>query len=91
MSLARLRERLPLVVFVLLLILGLMALGFACACASDHHAQAVDRATSVIATAPPIVELWSLTALGLILLVPLAFARHVLRPPSPGSLQRFLF
>ena len=34
MSLARLRERLPLVVFVLLVVLGLMVLGFACACAS---------------------------------------------------------
>jgi hypothetical protein len=91
MSLARLRERLPLVVFVLLVVLGLMVLGFACACASGDHAQAVDRVTSIIATAPPLVELWSLTALGLIVLTPLALRRRLSRRPSLASLQRFLF
>lgn len=90
MSLARLRERLPLVVFVLLLVLVLMGLGFACACATGHQAQAVDRMTSVIATAPPLVELWSLTALGLIVLTPLARGRRLSRRPSLASLQRFL-
>jgi hypothetical protein len=91
MALQRLRERLPFVVFVLLLALGLMVLGFACACATGHPGQAVDRATSVIASAPAVIELWSMTALGLVLLVPLTLRRRAARAPSPASLQRFLF
>ncbi|HEX9416156.1 MAG TPA: hypothetical protein VF895_05560 [Gaiellaceae bacterium] len=91
MSLARLRARLPFVVFVLLLVLGLMFLGFACACATDHPGQAADRATSVIAAAPPLVELWSVTAVGLIILAGFVVGRGALRPRSLASLQRFLF
>ncbi len=91
MSLARLRERLPFVVFLLLLVLGLMLLGFACACASDHHAQGVDRSGSAIATPPSFIELWSLTALGLVIVTALAYRRGLGRRPSLASLQRFLF
>jgi uncharacterized membrane protein AbrB (regulator of aidB expression) len=91
MSLTRLRERLPFVVFVLLLILGLMVLGFACACTMDHHAQGADRATSVIAAAPPVIELWSVAAIALLAFSAFVFARRAVRGPSPASLQRFLF
>lgn len=91
MAIQRLRERLPLVVFVLLLVLGLLLLGFACACITDHPAQAIERALAAIATAPPIIEVWSVNAFALVLLT-LAVARQARsRPrPSPASLQRFL-
>jgi len=90
MSLIRLRERLPSVVFVLLLILGLVFLGFACACSGGHHGQAADSVTSVIASAPPLIELWSLTAFGLIVISALALGRRAVRGPSLASLQRLL-
>lgn len=87
----RLRERLPLVVFVLLLVFGLLLLGFACACITDHPAQAIERALAAVATAPPIIEVWSVNAFALVFLT-LALARQArLRPrPSPADLQRFL-
>ena len=91
MAIQRLRERLPLVIFVLLLVLGLLFLGFACACITDHPAQAIERALATVATAPPLIEVWSVNAFALVLLT-LAFGPQARsRPcPSPASLQRFL-
>jgi len=87
----RLRERLPLVVFVLLLILGLLLLGFACACITDHPAQAIERVLAAVATAPPVIEVWSTNAFALMLLT-LALARQARARSrrSPALLQRFL-
>src|SRR6266508_2881474 len=45
-SIVRLRRRLPLIVFILLAILCLLVIGFACACFSDHHCTG-DRPGSV--------------------------------------------
>ena len=86
----RLRQRLPFVVFVLVLVLGLLLLGFACACITDHPAQLIERVLAAIPALPPVVEVWSvqvvvLMGLALALVRPIPIAR-----PSPAALQRFL-
>jgi hypothetical protein len=82
----------PFVVFVLLLILLVVALGVICVCATDHPAQALERALSVIPAALPLSAIWSAVAT---VLVAASFVR--VRPrfeperASPAGLQRFLF
>ena len=90
-SIHSLRGRLPFIVFVLVLVVAVVMIGFACACITDHPAQAIERALAAVATAPPIIEVWSANAFALVLLT-LAVARQARsRPrPSPASLQRFL-
>ena len=82
----------PLIAFILLAIVCLALLGFACACLSDQPAQAVDRATSLGGALPPLVEVWSLvfvTLLGASMLV--AVRERARSRASPAVLQRFLF
>lgn len=90
--LARLRRRLPLPVFVVLVVLALLLLGFVCACISDHPALAIERALTAAATLPPLVEIWALLVL---LLAPaglfLVRTRAAVVRGSPAELQRFLF
>lgn len=93
LSIQRLRKRLPLVVFVLLVIFFVLVLGFACLCMSDHPTQAADRALSAMTHAPAIIEMWSLA---LLLLAPLLMLRPIEAIPatgraSPARLQRFRF
>ncbi len=82
----------PLVAFVLLAVVCLALLGFACACLSDQPWQAIDRALSTGQALPPLVEVWSLLALMALasgaLLAATTMARA--RAPSPAALQRFL-
>lgn len=89
--LAQRRSRLPLAVFVLLLILCLALLGVACFCASGHHAQSPDRLGAALA-APAILEIWSLVV---VLIIGTAIAASANVPgrgrASPAELQRFLF
>jgi hypothetical protein len=82
----------PLVAFILLAIVCLALLGFACACLSDHPMQALERALGAIPALPALVEVWSRLAL-------LALASSAVlavtttaraRAPSPAALQRFL-
>jgi hypothetical protein len=86
------RERRPLAVFVILLILCLLLLGFACICASDHHAQAIERAITALSALPGLIEVWSLIAVAF---VGIGIARSARRSAfgraSPAELQRFLF
>jgi len=91
MTISGMRVRLPLIVFILLLIVGLLLLGFACACLSDHPMQAIERALAAIPAVPPIVEVWSVNdlALAMLMLVAGRYVRAVSRP-SPATLQRFL-
>jgi hypothetical protein len=82
----------PLVIFILLAVVCLALLGFACACLTDQPAQAIDRATSLGSALPPLVEVWSLvfvTVMGASFLVAVR-ARGRSRA-SPALLQRFLF
>jgi hypothetical protein len=90
-SLHAYRQRLPLIAFILLLLICLLMLGFACACFSDQPMQALERAFSVGQGLPPLVVVWSLLAVvlastPLFLRRPLAASRA-----SPALLQRFLF
>jgi len=86
-----LRRRLPLIVWVLLVIVVLMLLGFACACLTDDPMQAVERALSFVPALPTPAP-WSglAVALGAMLLV-VAQRRAVEDRASPALLQRFLF
>jgi hypothetical protein len=91
-SLAGLRKHLPLVVFIFLVLIAVMLVGFACACLTDHPMQAIEKALSTIPAAPAIIEVWSVLAAGVFAV---AFAS---RPAllgreraSPAVLQRFLF
>ena len=91
-DLTRLRGRMPLIAFILLAVVCLALLGFACACLSDQPAQAVDRATSLGSALPPLVEVWSLVFVALVGARFLFAERERGRSrASPAVLQRFLF
>ncbi len=81
----------PLIVIILLAIVCLALIGFACACFTDHPAQAVDRATSLGSALPLLLEIWtSLIALAL----PSLLVVRAVQPfgrASPQLTQRFLF
>jgi hypothetical protein len=91
-ALGGLRKRLPLVAFVLVLLVAVLVLGFACACITDHPTTAIERALTTAANVPPLVMMWSLLVL---LLAPAATMLVRTRPAvvrgSPAELQRFLF
>lgn len=82
----------PLIVFILLAVVCLAVLGFACACLTDQVAQAVDRATSLGSALPTLVEVWSLVLVAVMGASVLVSAReHASSRASPAVLQRFLF
>ena len=86
------RRRMPLLVFILLAIFCLVALGIACACASDHPMQNIDRALSSIPAATPLVEVWTFTFGTLLILASFGLRkRRVDNSTSPAALQCFLF
>lgn len=81
----------PLVAFILLAILCLVLLGFACACLGDQPLQALERALGALPALPALSEVWSLialVALGSPLLATAPRARA--RAPALAMLQRFL-
>lgn len=90
MALERLRGRMPLMAFVLLAVLCLALVGFACACLDDQFAQAFDR---IVQSAPAaVIELWPAFALSVLAGFSLiVFAIPLSDRASPASLQRFLF
>jgi hypothetical protein len=91
MDLARLRGRMPLVVFILLAVICLALLGFACACLSDQPTQAIDRAVSTGSALPPVIEVWSLLAVAFVGIGLLLISdRRAASRASPALLQRFL-
>jgi hypothetical protein len=82
----------PLIAFILLAVVCLALLGFACACLTDQPAQAVDRATSLGGALPPLVEVWSLVFVALVGASFLFMERERTRSrASPAVLQRFRF
>lgn len=91
MAIARFRERMPLVAFLLLALICLLMLGFACACVSDQPALTLERALQSFAQ-PALIVLWVAIVLGgLIRTLPgLAVVAHPGRG-SPELLQRFRF
>jgi hypothetical protein len=91
MSLQALRGRMPLLAFILLAVVCLALLGFACACLSDQPMQALERALGATPSLPALIEVWSLMALSLLAAgSALAVVRPRSRSPSPALLQRFL-
>jgi hypothetical protein len=91
LALQDLRRRTPVVVFILLTVVCLVLLGIACACASDHPKQKIDRALSAIPAAPPLVEVWTFSLGALIILVSIDLCRRRATETSAALLQRFLF
>ncbi len=86
------RKRMTLLVFILLAIFCLVALGIACACASDHPMQNLDRASGAIAAATPLVEVWAFTFGALVFLASVSLRkRRVDNSTSPAALLCFLF
>jgi ribosomal protein S7 len=82
----------PLWAFILLAVLCLVILGVACACATDHPAQAMDRALGAIPATAPLVEVWTFAFGALAMLVALDVRRRRADTgTSPAVLQRFLF
>jgi hypothetical protein len=92
LSLQAIRRRLPLWAFILLAVLCLVLLGIACACATDHQAQTVDRALSTISATPAVIEIWTFSFAALSMLVAVDVRRRRFEAArSPALLQRFLF
>ena len=87
-----LRKRMPFLVFVLLLVLLVMMVGFACACLGGQPMQGLGRSADGPPALPPLIVLWALLTF---LLVPASFvlARRIAETgrASPATLQRFLF
>jgi hypothetical protein len=91
-SIQALRARLPFLVFILVLVLAVVMIGFACACIADHPGKALDRAVAAIPAGTTVIEMWPLIVL---LLAPalmfIAAPRRAQARASPPLLQRFLF
>ena len=82
----------PLLVFILLAIFCLVLFGIACACATDHPTQNIDRALSAIPAAPAVIEVWTFAFGVLVALVTLDVRRRrTENVTSPAILQCFLF
>ncbi len=91
-NLQRLRHRLPLIVYVLLVIVALMLLGFACACLTDEPMQAVERALAFVPVLPAPGDVWA--TLFAVLATSLLLSSRVNASAgraSPALLQRFRF
>ena len=87
-----LRSRMPLIVFLLLALLLVMLVGFACACLTDNPMQAIDRIVSSLAQLPTVAVAWTLMFATLLLTVPRLQPQRAGRGrASPAALQRFLF
>ena len=81
----------PLIVFILLALVCLGPLGFACACLGDQPALALERALQAPAL-PALVEVWRVVILGGFASALIASASVPARErASPAFLQRFLF
>ena len=89
-DLERIRRRVPLVVFVLLLVMVVLAIGFACACFGDPL-KASDRTSGAPFSMPALVEMWAAIVLALVV-IPLLLARRIspASRASPAVLQCFL-
>ena len=80
----------PLFVFILLALVCVALLGFACACLSDHPMQALDRAIGALAVLPAVAEVWPALVLGAFAAAGLFAVRLSPGAPSAAALQRFL-
>jgi hypothetical protein len=82
----------PLIVFILVAIVFLIAVGFACACFTDHRAQSLESALAAVPSAPAPGFVWPLIVISLLGATLVAAAgRELATSRSPADLQRFLF
>lgn len=84
----------PLVAFILLALVCVALLGFACACLSHQPTQALERALSSAAQTPAIVEIVPSSATASVLAVLSLWLLVVVERKSrasPAALQRFRF
>lgn len=82
----------PLIVFILVAIVFLIAIGFACACFTDHRGQALERALAAVPASPAPGFLWPVIVMSLLAgAVVSTGLREVAAARSPADLQRFLF
>jgi hypothetical protein len=82
----------PLIAFILLALVCLAILGFACACLSDQPLQALERALASGQALPPVIKVWSAAFAALVgASFFLAICTRVPSRASPAVLQRFLF
>lgn len=84
----------PLIAFILLAVVCLALIGFACACLSDNPAQALERAVASAGAMPALIEVWSYAAIAMLVGALSSWSLVVARPrerASPAQLQRFLF
>ena len=90
MALATFRGRLPTLVVVLLVLVCLALLAFACVCFGDQPMEALAAAVAWITLLPGLAQVWPLllACLGAALLVVACGPRA--RARSPAALQRFL-
>jgi hypothetical protein len=83
----------PLIALLMLAPLGLLVLGFACACLSDHPMQALQQTLGSVQAAPALIEVWPLLLALVTLRAGFLLGSAVTtraRAPSPAGLQRFL-
>lgn len=90
-GLERIRRRVPFIVFVLLFVLLVLMMGFACACFSDQPLKAVERTLAAAGAGPALVEMWAvLVVIALLWSAPYARAVAPTARASPARLQCFL-
>jgi hypothetical protein len=91
-GLERIRRRVPFVVFVLLLVIAVLVIGFACACLSGSPIQAAERAAAPLVATAAVIIVWSLitSVLGLVAVVQGSRVQATDRA-SPVVTQRLLF
>ena len=90
-GLERIRRRVPFVVFLLLLVMIVLVIGFACACFGDQSLKAAERTLGAGLSTPALVEMWA--ALVVVLMaIPIAVGRRIEATgrASPAVLQCFL-
>ena len=91
-SIIALRRRMPLIVFILVAIVCLLAIGFACACFNEHPLKALERAVASVPASPAPVLLWPVILVSLLApALVLTGRREAVAARSPADLQRFLF
>lgn len=90
-GLERIRRRVPLVVFVLLLVMAVLVIGFACACLGNQSAKAAERTLGAGLASLAVVEMWAaLTVVAGLIAAPTVRLRAPTGRASPAQLQIFL-
>lgn len=81
----------PLVVFVLLVVIVLLMVGFACACFGDQPLKAAERTLGAGLSTPGLIEMWALLVI-VVLAAPTAVSGWIdaTERASPAVLQCFL-